>query len=547
MTYRGHERQRWTSDTGVGASRIILLRKAVLPRGSRGNSGRGCFCLSGPDTSFGAGYRERRQCTREGIRTLQQNFGTHREGGWVPYEHKLGRPARDSNAVARAWPSDSLQVSAYGMLLEEATGSTVSEGRIRYHQENVTVRVPLDHEARERVKAAIARARIIIAAGTLPPVAQNENLCLRCSLAPVCLPEEERLARDSSWEAIRLFPAEREGQTVHVLSQGARVCRAGYAISVVTREGASKKLPIHEVSSLILHGNVQVTTQAIHLCAHNGVTVHWLSSGGRHIAGTASASGSVQRRLRQYKALSDPALCLRLARRLTMARVESQLRYLLRETRKGATRPAVVEHTLATIRSSLKGIWRAEGIDSLRGMEGFATRAYFEALPYLLTHSVPEPLRPSGRSRRPPMDRFNALLSYGYSLLYATVLETLLSVGLEPSIGFMHTPRSAAHPLVLDIMELFRLPVWDLALVASINRGQWDSEADFAVAKEHVWLTDSGKRKAIQIYQSRLEKQWRHPVIGYSLSYGRLIELEVRLLEKEWTSQPGLFARMRPR
>jgi len=160
---------------------------------------------------------------------------------------------------------------------------------------------------------------------------------------------------------------------------------------------------------------------------------------------------------------------------------------------------------------------------------------------------VPEGMRPSGRSRRPPRDPFNALLSFGYALLYRSVLAAVLAVGLEPAFGFFHTPRSTAHPLVLDLMELFRVPLWDMVVIASCNRRQWNLATDFQVARDHVWLSDAGRRKAIALYERRLEDTWKHPVLQYSLSYARTIELEVRLLEKEWTGAPGMFARARLR
>lgn len=154
---------------------------------------------------------------------------------------------------------------------------------------------------------------------------------------------------------------------------------------------------------------------------------------------------------------------------------------------------------------------------------------------------------PKGRSRRPPKDRFNALLSFGYGLLYQAVLQAVVAVGLEPALGFFHKPRSAAHPLVLDLMELFRSPVWDMTVVASVNRGLWDAEEDFSISPGRVWLSETGRKKAIRLFEERLEETWKHPVIGYSLSYGRMIELETRLLEKEWCGTPGLFGRMRMR
>ena len=126
-------------------------------------------------------------------------------------------------------------------------------------------------------------------------------------------------------------------------------------------------------------------------------------------------------------------------------------------------------------------------------------------------------------------------------------MSAILAVGLEPAFGFYHRPRSAAHPLVLDLMELFRVSLWDLVLIASLNRGRWDPTEDFRVTATAVWLSDSGRRKAVELFENRLEDHWKHPVLGYSLSYRRTIELETRLLEKEWTGEQGLFARARLR
>jgi CRISPR-associated protein Cas1 len=126
-------------------------------------------------------------------------------------------------------------------------------------------------------------------------------------------------------------------------------------------------------------------------------------------------------------------------------------------------------------------------------------------------------------------------------------MRGLLASGLEPALGFFHTPRSAAYPLALDVMELFRVPLWDMPLVGSLNRGQWDSVADFAATPAKVWLSETGRKKAIGLFEARLQETWKHPVLNYSLSYVRTIELEARLLEKEWSGEPGLFARSRLR
>ena len=436
---------------------------------------------------------------------------------------------------------------AYTLLLEEHTGTSINEARVRYHADNTTVRVPVNETAREDVQKAIARARELSRSIERPPVTENARLCVHCSLAPVCLPEEERLVQDGTRMPLRLFPPDRERQTLHVTSHGARIGRAGETLTITDTEGHKQVMPIREIGEVVLHGYAQISTQAIHLCTSQEVGVHWITNGGRYVGGIAASAGPVQRRIRQYEALRDPGLGFRLARRLVVARISSQLGFLLRASRGKDRADSGIDGALEGIRTAIRGASGAEGIDSLRGHEGDAGRHYFAGLPTLLREDLDDRFRFNSRNRRPPQDRFNALLSFGYALLYRDVLQAILAVGLEPAFGFLHRPRSAAHPLALDLMELFRVPLWDMSLVASLNRMQWNPNEDFTCAGKQVWLSDSGRRRAIEVYEHRKEDHWKHPVTGYSLSYGRLIELETRLLEKEWAGEPGLFAQMRLR
>lgn len=344
-----------------------------------------------------------------------------------------------------------------------------------------------------------------------------------------------------------LFPQDRERQTIHVTAQGARIGRAGDTLTVTDTEGHKQVFPIREVGDIVLHGYAQLSTQALHLCASQELGVHWVTTGGRYIGGLAPGASPVQRRIRQFEALRDPALAFRLARRLVTARISSQLGFLLRASRGTERARAGMDSAVRGMRSALRATNHAEGLDTLRGHEGDAGRNYFSGLAALLRDDLDERFRFDGRNRRPPQDRINAILSFGYALLYRDVLQAIIAVGLEPAFGFMHRPRSAAHPLALDLMELFRVPLWDMPLVASVNRLQWDVETDFSCAGHQIWLSDAGRKKAIEIYERRKEDCWKHPITSYSLTYARLIELEVRLLEKEWAGEPGLFARMRLR
>lgn len=481
-----------------------------------------------------------------------------RNGQWVVYEHKRGRCRRGPDKQPLAWPSDRLQAVAYAVLLEEELGRPVPEARVRYHRDNVTAFVSVDDDAKAEVRQAIDRARELRRTTRRPPVHENERVCASCSLKVVCLPEEERLAETGDADGQpdetantpktpTFFPSNREGQTLHVVSQKAQVSRSGETLVVRHDDGQKQSVPVRLLDSVLLHGHAQMTTQAIHLCARHEVGVQWLTAGGKFAAATAASFGRVQQRLRQYEALADEAFCVDLARRLARAKIESQLRYLLRGTRGNDEARAASQGSLDRIRELLRKLAAAGSADTLRGLEGGAAKAYFAALPNLLGGQVAEELRFSGRNKRPPRDRFNCLLGFGYALLQSAVTRAVLAVGLEPALGFYHRPRSAAHPLVLDLMELFRVPLWDMVLIGSLNRGQWDPEEDFELRPGHVWLSDDGRKKALSLFEQRLEESHKHPHTGQPLSYARIIELEARLLEKEWTGCPGLFARLRMR
>ena len=497
-----------------------------------------------------------------------------RDGVLIPYEHKRGRSARSVEGTPQAWGSDRIQITAYAALVAEHTGQMIPEARVRYHADNVTVRVPIDEQALADLRRAIDRAHELQATIERPPVATNERLCAKCSLAPVCLPEEARFGdggtRGDGDAAIRteadtnsesevsprlsvaasprrFFPADDDRSSLHVMTQGASVGRSGDRLKVSARDEPDQLRPVHEVGQVVLHGFTQITTQALRLCAENNVGVHWITTAGTHIGSWSAGSGSVQRRIRQYKALTDDAFCLALAKRLVEARARGQLSFLLRASRDAGRDVEELKDAILTMRKLFSPLQRSTSIDSLRGYEGSIGAQYFKALPHLVKPDIGVAMRPDGRSRRPPKDRCNALLSYGYGLLLKDVTNAIIVTGLDPSLGFYHQPRTQAHPLALDLMEMFRVPLVDLPVIASINRRQWDEDEDFTISGPQVWLSETGRKKFIGVYEQRKADKWKHPVIGYSLTYARMLELEVRLLEKEWMNEGGLFAKWRLR
>lgn len=251
----------------------------------------------------------------------------------IPYEHKRGRCHRDQNNQPQAWASDRLQILAYACLIEATHKVTVQEGRIRYHADNVLVHVPLDDEGRAAVSAAIQQARSLKQSLLRPPVTDNERLCARCSLAPVCLPEEARLAHDREWQPVRLFPADDERQVIHILEPGTCVGRTGEQLKITRRNQPVERVPVRQIGQLVLHSFSQISTQALHFCVGQEIGIHFVSGGGRYLGSVDSRRGSIHRRIRQYQALSNPGFCLELARKLVLCRGQGQRKFLMRGQR----------------------------------------------------------------------------------------------------------------------------------------------------------------------------------------------------------------------
>lgn len=241
-----------------------------------------------------------------------------RDGRTIPYEHKRGRAAGRKGA-REAWQTDRIQLGAYAMLVEEAHAQPVVEGRIRYHADSATLRVAIDENLRSEVRTAVARARKLRLTVERPPVTSNERLCVRCSLSPVCLPEEARLAAAPDFEPIRLLPAHPDGQTLHVMDHGAHVGRRNEELVVRGQDEVETRMPIAEIGQVVLHGFAQISTQAIRLCVDHEVGVHWMTQTGGLIGSLAPSAPTAQRHLRQFAALSQPEVALALARRLVLA------------------------------------------------------------------------------------------------------------------------------------------------------------------------------------------------------------------------------------
>ena len=272
----------------------------------------------------------------------------------------------------------------------------MAEGRIRYHAAKRNR--PRSHRRRRPRRAArrpSTDARRLRQSLERPPIADNERLCAHCSLAPVCLPEEVRQEREPEREPVAPVSARpRRRHAPRRLPRAPGRLSGRHPGRPAARPAGDANMPYGAVDTVLLHGFAQLTTQALRLCVEHGVGVHWLTTSGHHTASIVPTAGQVQRRIRQYRALTDEATCLRLAKALVHAKVEGQHRYLLRATsrrqRYAAGSPAPSDRDPGSPCVACNG---AADRDSLRGHEGQAARALFPGSASCLGEQVPEELR----------------------------------------------------------------------------------------------------------------------------------------------------------
>ena len=294
------------------------------------------------------------------------------------------------------------------------------------------------------------------------------------------------------------------------------------------------RVPLHHLGAVVCFGQVSVSLPLMHRLADEGVTLVLLDANGRFKARLEGAvSGNVLLRQAQHRRADDPAFTLKLARNCIAGKVRNCRQVLLRGARESRVEDDAVRLTRGAddLAAALRALPPAVDLDTLRGIEGEAARQYFAALNHLVRSASRETFRMDGRTRRPPRDRINALLSFLYSLLMNDCRSAIEASGLDPQIGFLHAVRPGRAALALDLMEEFRFFADRLAL-SLINCGQLDAD-DFVEREGGAVLLDGDARKTVLVaYQERKQETTSHPLLAESLPFGLLPHIQARLLAR---------------
>lgn len=322
--------------------------------------------------------------------------------------------------------------------------------------------------------------------------------------------------------------------TLFVTTPGAYVCRDGEAVTVRIDNELRLRVPVHTLGGIVFFGGAVATSPLLELCGERGVSVSFLSATGRFQGRLEGpASGNVLLRRRQFRVADDEGLSADIARSIVVAKVANSRTVLLRYLRDHADSAGVVVVTSAARHLSelMNTLERCCSGDVVRGLEGDAARTYFGVFDHLVVAQKDSfPFR--GRSRRPPMDNINALLSFLYTLLAHDCRAALESVGLDPMVGYLHTDRPGRPSLALDLMEEFRPFVADRLALSLINRCQVQASGFLRTESGGVTMDDAVRKEVIVAWQNRKQEEIEHPFLEEKVKIGLLPFCQALLLAR---------------
>lgn len=322
--------------------------------------------------------------------------------------------------------------------------------------------------------------------------------------------------------------------TLFVTTPGSYLARDGETVLVRVEQETRLRLPIHTLSGIVCMGPVTASAPLMHLCGEHNVLISFLSDTGRFLGRVCGpVSGNVLLRREQYRRADCPQRSAAIARNIICGKILNCRTVLQRALRDypdavGAPDVRTASHSLAR---TLAFCEEHLSLDELRGREGEAAATYFGVFDGLIV-SQREKFQFAGRSRRPPLDPVNALLSLLYTLLVHDVTAALEGVGLDPAVGFLHRDRPGRPSLALDLMEELRPMLADRLVVSLINRKQLQPR-DFIVRENGaVQLTDNARKEVLVAWQKRKQEEILHPFIQEKIPIGLIAHVQALLLAR---------------
>ena len=294
------------------------------------------------------------------------------------------------------------------------------------------------------------------------------------------------------------------------------------------------RVPLHHLSAVVCFGHINLSAPLMHLLAERGIALVLLDDNGRFKARLEGAiSGNVLLRQAQFQRIADANFTLDIARACVAGKIKNTRQVLQRGAREAKSdgEAKTLTRLADDLAASLRALPDVTNLDSLRGVEGEAARQYFSGLNLLVRPDQRAGFAMDGRTRRPPRDRFNAMLSFLYAMWMNDCRSALEAAGLDPQVGFLHTLRPGRASLALDLMEEFR-PWADRLTLTLINRGQLNADSFVLREGGAVSLQPDARKMVVVAYQERKKDEINHPLLAQPVPLGLVPLVQARLLAR---------------
>lgn len=295
-------------------------------------------------------------------------------------------------------------------------------------------------------------------------------------------------------------------------------------------EQPTVRAPVRSIESIVCFGNITLSTAAMGRCAEDGIEVAWLTRGGRFKFGLrAPTHGNVLLRLEQWRAAMDTNRCLDIARATVAAKLLNSRVILLDAAKDRPLSSQVFREAADELAGFAEQTKTAADLDTVRGIEGIGAKRYFGEWSNLLSR---EGFTFTGRTRRPPTDPVNAMLSFGYALLRTQCVAAAEHIGLDPYVGFLHHVRPGRPSLALDLMEELRAPFVDRLVLTLINRRQVTAKSFQIEPTGAQRLTDDGRAMFLAAFDSHMRTYVPHRAVEQDIERRKVPGLQALLVAR---------------
>jgi len=321
--------------------------------------------------------------------------------------------------------------------------------------------------------------------------------------------------------------------TLFVTTQGAYLAKDGETVAVRIEGETVLRIPLHTLESIVCFGNVGCSPFLMGACGERKVGLSFLTENGRFMARIQGpTSGNVLLRREQYRRADDPGFSAQVAVACLLGKVANCRTVLLRTLRDHGDKvdASAVQGAIDHLTASLRRLQSGLTLEEIRGVEGDAAHIYFGVFDHLIVRDK-DHFFMRQRSRRPPLDRINCLLSFLYTLLVNDIRSAIEAVGLDPVVGYLHRDRPGRAGLALDLMEEFR-PMADRLAVSLVNLGQMQRD-DFVISDGGaVRMSDAARKTLLVAYQKRKQDEMMHPFVEEKMSLGLFLHIQALLFAR---------------